>query len=260
MPVPKPTDYVCAETVAEIRRFTAGTGDPSPTVRRTGNKKPPLRFWSGGIGLSNHQQVDEVANVTQQHGETSPAGQLLGLQGSQPDEHAGGDGDQHVDAEVGGEGNVDDHGGQADDEQNVEDVGADDVAEDFDEEDDDVEPASSVPAARPAAARPAAVTPPRRRGRNVEINVNRPSNMEDCRDIADTLLAGSMVVLNLEGMDVEVAQRVVDFSSGACYSIGGTLQKVSSYIFILTPANVDVSGDVAQVINGTAVPSIRTNL
>ncbi|MBQ6603883.1 MAG: cell division protein SepF [Eubacterium sp.] len=132
--------------------------------------------------------------------------------------------------------------------------------EDFDEEDDDVEPASSVPAARPAAARPAAVTPPRRRGRNVEINVNRPSNMEDCRDIADTLLAGSMVVLNLEGMDVEVAQRVVDFSSGACYSIGGTLQKVSSYIFILTPANVDVSGDVAQVINGTAVPSIRTNL
>ena len=80
------------------------------------------------------------------------------------------------------------------------------------------------------------------------------------KDIADTLLAGSMVVLNLEGMDVEVAQRVVDFSSGACYSIGGTLQKVSSYIFILTPANVDVSGDVAQVINGTAVPSIRTNL
>lgn len=131
--------------------------------------------------------------------------------------------------------------------------------EDFDEEDEEEEPASSVPAARPAAApRPAA--PVKRRGRNVEINVNRPSNMEDCRDIADTLLAGSMVVLNLEGMDVEVAQRVVDFSSGACYSIGGTLQKVSSYIFILTPANVDVSGDVAQVINGTAVPSIRTNL
>ena len=49
------------------------------------------------------------------------------------------------------------------------------------------------------------------------------------------------------------------FSCGACYSIGGSLQKVSSYIFILTPASVEISGDIQDILNG-AVPSIRTGV
>ena len=48
-------------------------------------------------------------------------------------------------------------------------------------------------------------------------------------------LRNATVVLNLEGIDVELAQRIIDFTSGACYSLGGSLQKVSSYIFILGP-------------------------
>ena len=64
--------------------------------------------------------------------------------------------------------------------------------------------------------------------------------------------------LNLEGIDVELAQRVIDFTSGSCYSIDGSLQKVSSYIFILTPANVDISGDITDILGGTA--SSRSNL
>ena len=61
----------------------------------------------------------------------------------------------------------------------------------------------------------------------------KPSSMEDTREIADTLIDRCTVVLNLEGIDVDVAQRIIDFSSGACYSIAGSLQKISSYIFIL---------------------------
>ena len=57
-------------------------------------------------------------------------------------------------------------------------------------------------------------------------------------------------MLNLEGIDVEVAQRIIDFSCGACYSINGNLQKVSSYIFILTPANVEISGDIQDILSG----------
>ena len=93
-----------------------------------GKTKPPLRCGAAVWG-SNHQQVDEVADIAQQHGEACPAGQLLAFQSSQPDEDAGGDGNQHINAEVGGEGNIDDHGGQANHEQNVEDVGTDNVAD-----------------------------------------------------------------------------------------------------------------------------------
>ena len=111
-----------------------------------------------------------------------------------------------------------------------------------------------------SAASSSKITPMRGRkvtGGNMEVCVIKPSSMEDTRDIADTLIDRCTVVLNLEGIDVDVAQRIIDFSSGACYSIGGSLQKVSSYIFILTPASVEISGDIQDILNG-AVPSIRT--
>ena len=103
------------------------------------------------------------------------------------------------------------------------------------------------------------ITPMRKRSgaSTMEVCVIKPTSMEDTREIADTLLDNCTVVLNLEGIDVEVAQRIIDFSSGACYAIGGSLQKVSSYIFILTPASVEISGDIQDILNG-AVPSIRT--
>lgn len=106
------------------------------------------------------------------------------------------------------------------------------------------------------------VTPMRRKsgGTTMEVCVIKPTSMEDTRDIADTLIAHCTVVLNLEGIDVEVAQRIIDFSSGSCYSIGGGLQKISSYIFILTPDNVEVSGDIQEILSGAFdLPPIRTS-
>ncbi len=119
--------------------------------------------------------------------------------------------------------------------------------------------ASSAATSRQPKISSPKVTPMRRRASatGMEVCVIKPNSMEDTREIADTLLANCTVVLNLEGIDVEVAQRIIDFSCGACYSIGGSLQKVSSYIFILTPASVEISGDIQDILNG-AVPSIRT--
>ena len=96
------------------------------------------------------------------------------------------------------------------------------------------------------------VTPIRKKSSlsNMEVNVIRPSSMEDTRDIADTLLQNCTVVLNLEGLDVDIAQRVIDFTCGVCYSLNGNLQKVSSYIFILTPENVELSGDFQSILSG----------
>lgn len=93
---------------------------------------------------------------------------------------------------------------------------------------------------------------------NTEVCVIKPRSMEDTREIADTLLDNATVILNLEGIDVELAQRIIDFTSGACYSLGGSLQKVSSYIFILGPYNVDITGDLQNILSGSIpAPSIR---
>ncbi|MCH5257121.1 MAG: cell division protein SepF [Lachnospiraceae bacterium] len=85
----------------------------------------------------------------------------------------------------------------------------------------------------------------------MEVCVIRPTTVEDAREITETLLANRTVVLNLEGLDVEIAQRIIDFTSGSCFAISGNLQKISHYIFIITPASVDISGDFQEILSGS---------
>lgn len=98
------------------------------------------------------------------------------------------------------------------------------------------------------------VVPMRGKGRsvanNMEVCIIRPTNMNDCPDVTDTLLSGRAVILNLEGLGTDIAQRIIDFTSGSCYAINGNLQKITNYIFIITPESVDISGDFHDMIDG----------
>lgn len=93
---------------------------------------------------------------------------------------------------------------------------------------------------------------PMRSKSGMEVCVIRPITIEDGREITNTLVSGRAVILNLEGIHVELAQRIIDFTSGSCFAIDGNLQKVSNYIFIATPPTVDISGDFQEIINGNA--------
>ncbi len=98
------------------------------------------------------------------------------------------------------------------------------------------------------------VTPMRqtkKTGTGMEVCVIKPTSIEDAREITETLLANRTVVLNLEGLDVDIAQRIIDFTSGSCFAISGNLQKISHYIFIITPAIVDISGDFQEILSGS---------
>lgn len=86
--------------------------------------------------------------------------------------------------------------------------------------------------------------------RGLEVVVIRPESMEDASDITDTLLSGKAVILNLEGIHVEIAQRIIDYSAGSCYAMRGNLQKITNYIFLVTPPNVDISGDIPELVAG----------
>ena len=91
----------------------------------------------------------------------------------------------------------------------------------------------------------------------LEVCVIKPTAFEDAREITETLLMNRPVILNVEGLDVEIAQRIIDFASGSCFAISGNLQKISNYIFIITPANVDISGDFQNFIDSYDQTSIR---
>ena len=87
----------------------------------------------------------------------------------------------------------------------------------------------------------------------------KPTSIEDAREICDYLLAGKAVVLNMEGIHTEIAQRIIDFTSGSCFAISGNLQKISNYIFIITPASVDISGDFLSLMDSFETRGIQTD-
>ncbi len=80
-------------------------------------------------------------------------------------------------------------------------------------------------------------------GSSLELKVVRPEGFESVTSIADHLLARRTVVLNLEDTNKEAARRLLDFLSGVAYAIDGTLKKVTVSTFIITPNNVNVSGE-----------------
>lgn len=86
-------------------------------------------------------------------------------------------------------------------------------------------------------------------GNNMEVCVIKPTSVDDGRDITQMLLSNRTVVLNLEGLDMDLAQRITDFVCGSCCAISGKLQKISNYILIITPASVEISGDYQDMFN-----------
>ena len=97
-------------------------------------------------------------------------------------------------------------------------------------------------------------------GNGMEVCVIKPTTVDESKEITETLLDNRTVILNLEGLDVDIAQRIIDFASGSTYAINGNLQKISNFIFIITPATVDISGDFQEIFSGTFdVPPISHN-
>lgn len=113
------------------------------------------------------------------------------------------------------------------------------------EEEDEEKPAKKSSQPKITPIRQSSVK--RVQGNGMEVCVIKPSSFEDAREITETLLSNRTVVLNLEGLDVDIAQRIIDFTSGSCFAIAGNLQKISHSIFIITPASVDISGDFQDI-------------
>ena len=99
-------------------------------------------------------------------------------------------------------------------------------------EDDDAdlrEPSASVPAVRERRA------PSQQR--MVMLSMQR---LEDCCDVIDHLIAGNMVLLTLDDMDIKLHQRVVDTLSGSVYALKARIRKASERTYLVAPGSVDI--------------------
>ena len=122
-------------------------------------------------------------------------------------------------------------------------------------EDDDYEEAfNSVPKAAPAPAPAAASTA--FSGRVLNVNRNdaknnivlfRPNVFNDANAAGDELKKNHPVIVNLEGVELKTARRVVDFLSGCIYTMDGSVKKIAQAAYLFCPNNVEISGDLESL-------------
>ena len=70
-----------------------------------------------------------------------------------------------------------------------------------------------------------------------------PKNFNDAQQIADKFKVDIPVIINLQGAEVELSKRLIDFGSGLTYALDGGMQRVADKVFLLTPRNVEVSAE-----------------
>lgn len=87
----------------------------------------------------------------------------------------------------------------------------------------------------------------------LKVVVVTPESFDEAKDIAEHLKQKKPVVINLEGVEKDIARRIVDFLSGAVYSLDGNIQKISTGIFLIAPYNVGIMGDFKDELRNKGV-------
>lgn len=97
-----------------------------------------------------------------------------------------------------------------------------------------------VPAARAATQAPPA---PRALG---QIHKVSPAAYDDAKEIGDKLKSSVPVIMNLQGVEDDTFKRLTAFASGLAYGLGGDVQRLGPRMYLITPANVEVSAEDRQ--------------
>ncbi len=80
-------------------------------------------------------------------------------------------------------------------------------------------------------------------GSQAKVKIIKPETFDEAPQISDSLKENQIVVVNTSSLEPKTAQRLLDFIAGATYALSGELQEVENGVYVLTPANVDVSTD-----------------
>lgn len=113
-------------------------------------------------------------------------------------------------------------------------------------------PPPAAPTAPPGAAAPDAPAAPAKRGSVVrpvpapataKPHLVAPSSFNEAQEVADRFKAGQPVVLDLQRAERDLSRRLVDFSSGLCYGQDGQMERVANQVYLITPANVEVTAE-----------------
>ena len=81
---------------------------------------------------------------------------------------------------------------------------------------------------------------------DMKVFICEPEKYEDCTKAVDEIKNRKIVVLNIEGMELEDQKQIFEFIKGAVYSLEASIQKVSKGIFVIAPSNVQIDGRLGE--------------
>ena len=103
-----------------------------------------------------------------------------------------------------------------------------------------LEPTPGIGAVTPASKR-APVVRAIPNAMSAKPYVVSPASFNEAQEVADKYKGNVPVIMNLQDVDRDLSRRLIDFASGLCYGIGGSMEKVAHQVYLLTPSNVEVS-------------------
>jgi len=83
----------------------------------------------------------------------------------------------------------------------------------------------------------------KRAGGAGEVSLFAPRTFAEVTAIADSLRSRQVVIVNLQGVDRGLLQRVVDFTSGVAYTLDGKIQKLADAMYLVVPPGTTVKTD-----------------
>ena len=88
------------------------------------------------------------------------------------------------------------------------------------------------------------IVPMHTASRSMEVCVSKPDDFNACQEVCDIILSGRAAIINFDAVTTQEAQRIIDFVSGSCYAINGNIKQISETIVIVTPEDIDITGDL----------------
>jgi cell division inhibitor SepF len=93
------------------------------------------------------------------------------------------------------------------------------------------------PTSRGAVVRPIPTAP------TAKPHIVAPTSFNEAQEVADNIKGNVPVIMNLQDVDRDLARRLIDFASGLCYGLSGTMERVANSVYLLTPSDVEVSAE-----------------
>lgn len=113
----------------------------------------------------------------------------------------------------------------------------------YEDELDEEAPRAAHPFARKSQNRIVPMNPQQNQSK---IMVLKPKCFNNSRAVADELRRRRPVIVDVGALDPDEARRVIDFISGTVYGVDGSMQKITSGIFVATPSQYDILGEVVK--------------